>query len=109
MIPLDNNLQKVIFFTNGLVGVGGAERVLLEAALYFQKKKIDVIIVTFVLDDVSLMNYKHKLKIVNLASFNYFKRIFLLRKSIKKFKPNIIIGQSSLDCMYLYLSLFFHD
>jgi len=63
--------------------------------------------VTFVLDDVSLMNYKHKLKIVNLASFNYFKRIFLLRKSIKKFKPNIIIGQSSLDCMYLYLSLFF--
>jgi glycosyltransferase involved in cell wall biosynthesis len=100
-------MKNVTFFTNGLVGVGGAERVLLEASSYFKKKKINVTIVTFSLDKNALMDYNSKFRIINIKTNNYANRIIRLRKVLKKLNPGIIVGQSSLDCMYLYLSTLF--
>lgn len=108
----NRNLKKVLFFTNGLVALGGAERVVLEGALYFKKKCINkgsiaTKIVTFVLNDDALQNYKGKLIISCLSSSSYLGRVSKLRSFIKEFDPVIIIGQSSLDCMYLYLATLF--
>src|SRR3989338_2254885 len=97
-------MKKVIFFTNGLVGVGGAERVLLEAVLHFQSKGIKVKIVTFVLNQDALMKYKDKVSVDVLYSRNYFQRIVRLREKLLKLHPDLIICQSSLDCMYVYLA-----
>ncbi|MFH1439842.1 MAG: glycosyltransferase [Candidatus Woesearchaeota archaeon] len=103
-------MRKVIFFTNGITGVGGAERVLLEASLFFKNKGIDVTIVAFVLDKYALDDYHHeihkKIKFIDLDEMDYIKRIFRLRKIISKLDPDLIIGQSSLDCMYIYLSTY---
>ncbi|MBS3121408.1 glycosyltransferase family 4 protein [Candidatus Woesearchaeota archaeon] len=97
-------MKKVIFFTNGITGFGGAERVLLEAAAYFQQKKVKLVIITFLLNEKVVEKYKDKIKFINFDTTNYFKRIIRLRDLIKKINPDLIIGQSSLDCLYLYLS-----
>ncbi|MBI5393527.1 glycosyltransferase family 4 protein [Candidatus Woesearchaeota archaeon] len=99
-------MRKVIFFTNGLVGIGGAERVLLEAVQYFQKKDVKVKILTFVLNKDALMAYKDKVNIDEIVSNSYFKRIVNLRKKLLQLQPDLIICQSSLDCMYVYLAGF---
>ena len=99
-------MKKVVFFTNGLVGVGGAERVLLEAVLHFQQKGVKVKIVTFVLNEEALMKYKDKVTIDAVHSKNYFQRVSNLRKKLKQLQPDLIICQSSLDCMYVYLAGF---
>lgn len=102
----NKKLTKVLFFTNGLVGLGGQERVLLEAASYFQQqKKIITSVATFLLHQDLLQKYNH-LTITELSSSSYFQRVKLLRQYLKQNTPQLVICSSSLDCMYMYLASF---
>src|SRR3989338_2678667 len=116
------HLHKVLFFVNGLVGFGGQERILLEAAKYFQDKKdVETRIVVYGFNKKTLLNYKHlRVDVLDKQKSNndnnnkektpsvmfYWNRIKQLRDYLKQYDPQLVICQGSLDCMYMYFASF---
>lgn len=116
----DCKIRRVILFTHGLVGVGGAERLLLEEERHFSKNGLEVFILVFNFRKEALFNNTYKPNVQVLLSNNrrFTNNILVrimchiygtlkLRSKIGKLHPDVIIGQNFGDCLYLYLGTLF--
>ena len=96
-------MKKIMFLCHG-AGNGGAERVITTLASEFSKKNYEVSMVTTneAHNDYVLEKNVQRKKVISYAHnaiFRTFNRIFLLRKYIKEFKPDVIISFSSIPNM----------
>ena len=107
--------SKILFFNHSL-GSGGSERVISRISNYFIKKDFYVSLVTLSgsnIDDFYDLDPKIKRFKLNLAEkqsnliskiiYN-IKRIYLIRKHIKKYNPNIIISFIETNNIIMILS-----
>jgi glycosyltransferase involved in cell wall biosynthesis len=122
-VELETNARKtkdkrVVFFRGELLTPGGAERVLVEEAKYFERQGISTYILTSDFDKKALFNeqYKASIEIIgrNIYSASILKRILSfpktvlsIRKKLNLIKPDIIVAQTYFDCIYLYFATFF--
>ena len=110
--------KRVVLFSGMLLGVGGAERLLLEEADYFRGIGIETRVLTFDFREQVLFNRSYRVSIeqvgrppgrgnllskVITAAFN----IIALRKQLRRIKPDIIISSSAQACVYLYFATLF--
>lgn len=100
----NQKIKKVVLFATYVLSVGGLERILLEEAIYLKSKGVEVKILVLWLNKEGLFDYKDRIDIEQINGKNRFQKIIRLRKRLEKLNPDLIIGQSSLDCMHLYLA-----
>ena len=114
----DPRIKRVILFSGGLVGVGGAERLLFEEAKYFEKKGIETHILTFDFREEVLFNRAYNMNIEQIGHrtesknlllkiIREIKNIYALRRKIKEIKPDVIISTCAGNCVSLYLATLF--
>ena len=114
----NSRIEKVILFSGGLVGVGGAERLLFEEARHLEKNGIETHILTFNFKEEVLFNKAYTVNIKQIGHINQNKHmiskfiqkihnIYALRKKIKGIKPDAIISTSAWDCIDLYCATLF--
>lgn len=75
---------------------------MLEEARYFQKKGIDVKVLTFDAKKEGLYNYEVDLDVIKKKGT--VQRIILLRRKLKEIRPDLLIMHSSGDCIYAYFA-----
>jgi glycosyltransferase involved in cell wall biosynthesis len=113
---LKNN--KVILFCGGLVGVGGAERLLFEEAKYFEKNGFEVHILTFDFREEVLFNKTYKVNIEQvghrtgsnklvLRGICLIRNILALRRKLRQINPSIILLSNAWDCISFYFAALF--
>jgi glycosyltransferase involved in cell wall biosynthesis len=120
MTIADFKNKRVLFFHGDMYRPGGSERLMVEEIKYFESIGADTDIVTFQFSRDTLFNEVFKAKIHQLIGKNllyatplpqrvlYLPRMVrALRKEIKKIKPDIMIGRTSFECIYLYLATLF--
>jgi len=110
--------KGVVLFSGMLLGVGGAERLLLEEADYFRGMGFDTHVVTFDFREQVLFNQNYQVNIeqvgrkpsqgnllskVKTAAIN----IVSLRRKLRQIRPDIIISSSAQACVYLYFATLF--
>lgn len=102
-----NKIKKIVLYCSAVTDAGGLERLFFEEEKFFRKKGIDTRMLTFFSRQEALYNFDsrkleclepHKSKIARLLS---------LRKKIKQINPDLIIGQTYADGMYLYIATLF--
>jgi len=106
-MKISRKLGRIILFYSDLIAPGGAERLLLEEAEYFRKKGIEVIILTFSLDKKALFDYQPQQIEVIESKSSYVSRVLALRQELQQLKPDLVIAQSHLECIYLYFATLF--
>ena len=101
------SLNKVVLFGGGLLGAGGSERLLWEEEKYFRNKGIETVILTFSLDESALYDYQpEKLEVIEAGS-SFISQVVALRQRLKRINPDVIIAQTTVECMYLYFATLF--
>ena len=114
----DSRIERVVLFCEGLVGVGGAERLLFEEVKYLEKNRIETHILVFNFKeevsfnnayDVNIEQIGHRTESKNLLLKIIRKlcNIYALRERIKDIKPDVIISTTAWDCVSLYLATVF--
>jgi glycosyltransferase involved in cell wall biosynthesis len=110
--------KRIVLFSGMLLGVGGAERLLLEEADYFRGMGFDTHVVTFDFREQVLFNRSYRVDIEqigrrpsqgNLLSkvITTIINIMALRRRLREIRPDIIISSSALGCVYLYFATLF--
>jgi len=100
-------IEKIALFYSNLVAPGGAERLLLEEEKFFRDKGIETIVLTFSLNKKALFDYQpQQIKVIESKS-SYISRIFALRQELQQLKPDLVIAQSHIECIYLYFATLF--
>lgn len=106
--------KKAILFASNLLGVGGAERLLLEEAKNFRKNGYETKILTFDYDEATLFNGTYDKNMINQIGYkiqqrglfalviNRIRNIIFLRKKLREANPDIILSSSIWDCTILY-------
>jgi glycosyltransferase involved in cell wall biosynthesis len=120
MAVADFKDKRVLFFHADMYRPGGSERLMVEEVKYFEHIGANTDIITFQFSQDALFNEVFKAKIHQLIGKNllyatpltarvlYLPRMVrALRKEIRRIKPDIIIGRSSFECIYLYLATLF--
>jgi len=118
MNTVNQKNKKVILFSGGLVGVGGAERLMFEEANYFEKSGFEVHILTFDFREEVLFNeaFKvdikpigHRINSSNLLVNAIYRiiNILALRREIRQINPRIILLTSAWDSISCYLATLF--
>lgn len=98
------HIERVVLFTASLVGGGGAERLLWEEEKFFKEKGVNVTVVSFFFSTDSLFDYlPGNLRVVECGS-SRISMVIALRKVLKELGPDLVIGASNVDGMYLYLA-----
>ena len=114
----DSSVERVVLFCEGLVGVGGAERLLFEEAKYLEKSRIETHILVFnfkeevlfnnVYDvNIELIGHRTESKNLLLKIIRNLRNIYALRERIKDIRPDVIISTTAWDCVSLYLATVF--
>ena len=114
----DSRIERVVLFCEGLVGVGGAERLLFEEVKYLEKNRIETHILVFNFKeevsfnnayDVNIEQIGHRTESKNLLLkiIRKLRNIYALRERIKDIKPDVIISTTAWDCVSLYLATVF--
>ena len=107
MKPKYKDLGRLILYTGGLAGAGGAERLLWEEERFFREKGFETIVLTFSLEKSALYDYRpERLEIIK-AGNSKLSKLLALRQKLQEFNPDMIIAQYPDDCMYLYLATLF--
>jgi glycosyltransferase involved in cell wall biosynthesis len=112
--------KRILFFHADMYRPGGSERLMVEEVKYFEGLGAETHIVTFQFSREALFNEVFKAEVHQLIGKNVLyatslsqrviflpRMVLALRKEIKKIKPDIIIGRSSFECIYLYLATLF--
>ena len=114
----NSKIKKVILFYRGLVGVGGAERLLFEEARYLEENGIEPHILTFNFREEVLFNRTYNVNIRQIGHRTEPKNLLLraiyeihnilgLRRKIKEINPDIIISASPWSYVFLYFATLF--
>ena len=96
----------VVLFTCELVNPGGQERLMVKEAKYLENKGFVVKILTFMLDKKALFGYED-LDIEVLNAKTKVGKFLLLRRKLKRLKPDLVVAQSYWDAEVLYLATLF--
>lgn len=96
--------MKIVLLYGGIRNLGGAERLLLEEAMYFSKKGVECIIATFDFDKTALYDYPSKVNILKINGKNILTRVFYLTAALHNIKPDLIIAHAQFNQIYAYLS-----
>ncbi len=110
--------KRVVFFSGMLLGVGRAERLLLEEVKFLKKNGFDTRIVTFDFHPEFLFNQSYGAVVEQIGrplptsgllprAMVLVANILALRRKLKQIKPDIIISSSSWGCVYLYFATLF--
>jgi glycosyltransferase involved in cell wall biosynthesis len=110
--------KKVILFCGGLVGVGGAERLMFEEAKYLEKQGFETHILTFNFKEEVLFNgtYKPNIEQIGyrtrsnnllLRGICLIRNIPALRRKLRQIKPNIILLTSAWGSISFYFATLF--
>jgi len=102
-----NKIKKIVLYCSALLDAGGLERLFVEEDRFFRKKGIDTTILTFFLKKEALYDYDPQELEHLKPSKSKISRILSLRKKIKELNPDLIIGQTYADGMYLYFATLF--
>ena len=102
-----STLKKLVIFRAALTVPGGAERLLLEEERYFRERGMETLILTFSFDQRALYNYQPKKLKALKVGHSKLKRVLALRRTLQQITPDLIIGSSSNDAVYLYLATMF--
>ncbi len=98
--------KKIVLFISDLINPGGAERIVVEEAIYLRDKGIETKVITFNLNESALFSYTDlDTEVINKKGV--IARIIELRKRFKRINPDLIIAQSYWDCSYVYLATVF--
>ncbi|HIE34302.1 MAG TPA: hypothetical protein EYP86_04110, partial [Candidatus Altiarchaeales archaeon] len=97
---------KIVLFSTALVNPGGQERLMVKEAKYFEKRGVEVKLLTFKLDKKALFGHED-LDIEVLDAKSRIGKILVLRKRLMELKPNLVISQSYWDAEILYLATLF--
>ena len=116
----ENVIKRVAFISSTLNQVGGGEKLLLEGVKYYHKIGLDVHVITWNFDKISMFDGKYTMpNLINLDvetskkvgdyKFMLIKifYIFKLRKILVNLKPDLIISQSENDSTVLNLAQLF--
>ena len=114
----DSRIERVVLFCEGLVGVGGAERLLFEEVKYLEKNRIETHILVFDFKEVVLFNNAYDVNIEQIGHrtesknlllkiIRKLRNIYALRERIRDIKPDIIISTTAWDSISLYLATLF--
>lgn len=103
---MTDTISKIVLFSSELVNPGGAERLLVKEAKYFEKKGITVKIITFKLNKKALFEYED-LDIELISAKRPITKIIALIKKLKKLRPDLVIAQSYWDSELLYIATWF--
>jgi glycosyltransferase involved in cell wall biosynthesis len=103
-----------MLFAGRLAEAGGAERLLLEEAVYFKKSGLDVSVLTFKLNEQVLFNNTYPAIIEQVGRttarttlhkcIQFFSNVISLRAKIRIIDPDVILATSAIDCATLYLA-----
>ena len=106
--------ESIILFSGRLAAAGGAERLLLEEAVYFKKSGLDVSVLTFKFNEQVLFSntYPEIIEQVGsttarttlLKSLQLFSNVISLRSRICTIDPDVILASSVADCAILFLA-----
>ena len=110
--------KGVVLFSGMLLGVGGAERLLLEEANYFRGMGFDTHVVTFDFREQVLFNRSYRVNIEQIgrrpSQGNLLSKVITaainiisLRRRLRQIRPDIIISSSAQACVYLYFATLF--
>jgi glycosyltransferase involved in cell wall biosynthesis len=110
--------RRIVLFSGMLLGVGGAERLLLEEVDYFRGMDFDAHVLTFDFDEQVLFNRNYRVSVEQIGRkpgrghllvkiITAVINMFALRKRLKQIRPHIIISSSALGCVYLYFATLF--
>ena len=99
---MSDNSLKIAIFISELVNPGGAERLAVKEAEYFEKKGIEVKIFTFKLNERALFGCKVDVELIDAK--NPISKVILLRRKLKEFRPDLIVSQSYWDSEFIYLA-----
>jgi len=102
----NSEIKRVILLTTRLANAGGAERLILEIAKYLKRDGVETHVLTFELNNKALFNeaydvnieqigYKTESKLSLLGAVQQIANIFILRRKIRKIRPDIIISLTS--------------
>ncbi len=96
-------LKKVVLFTGLLGRIGGAERLLWEEEKFFRKKGAETLVLAFRALG-NLYDYEpERVELIGERAFKLLNAVALVRK-LRQIKPDLIVAQTNLDAMYLYLA-----
>jgi len=98
-------IKRVVLYSRKIINPGGAERLLFEEYKYLKTHNIAVKVFTFELDNNALFNNKvEDIEVIHTGGVikNY---ILNLRRSLKRFKPDIVIASQSCPILYCALLL----
>ena len=96
----------IVLFTCELVNPGGQERLMVKEAKYLENKGFVVKILTFMLDKKALFGYED-LDIEVLNAKTKVGKFLLLRRKLKRLRPDLVVAQSYWDAEILYLATLF--
>jgi len=110
--------KGVVLFSGMLLGVGGAERLLLEEADYFRGMGFDTHVVTFDFREQVLFNRSYRVNIEQIgrrpSQGNLLSKVITaainiisLHRRLRQIRPDIIISSSAQACVYLYFATLF--
>lgn len=99
------SLNKVVLFP-GLMGLGGAERLLMEEEKFFGSKGVETTVLTF---DPRKSPYDYKPERLELLKpgSSFVSQVFALRRILKQINPDMVIVQSNGACIPIYLATLF--
>ncbi len=112
-VPVVENVRRLIFTCESMES-GGAEKAIATLANSFSKKNISVTIigVSAKKSDSSFYHLESDVKYITLLGnsnkkISTFKKLFLLRKTIRKYNPDVVISFLPHVITYTIFSLFF--
>lgn len=108
-----NRIKKVVILYGGLVGAGGAERLMWEQVEFFKMKDVDVNIIAYSFNEEARFNgkYRHPVEVLDKGIYHRFllrfiSKVLVLRRKIYDLKPDVVISQTSWDSPYVYFATF---
>ncbi len=110
---VDRSPSRIVLFSRRLVNAGGAERTLYEEALAFQRKGIAAPILTFSLHARGLFDPPYPVQVTQVgnipsaraqAALAEVRNIFLLRRALRRLRPDIVLASNDIDCIPLFIA-----
>jgi len=118
MMPNREKEKKILLFNLSLRLIGGAEKVLLEEAKYFESQRIQTYVLTFTFNNDVLFNnaYDSYIEQIGITKDNknvvaraveFLRKSYALRRRIRQIQPDAILGSNIWDCIILYFATLF--
>lgn len=111
MSSSNNRIKKVVILYGGLLGAGGAERLMWNQVEFFKMKDVDVNILAYSYNEESSFNgkYRHPVEVLDKGIHHRFllrfiSKVLVLRRKIYDLKPDVVISQTPWNSPHVYFA-----